>query len=367
MKILHIVKSLGRGGAEMLLQETLKIHRKDLFEFHYIYFLPWKNQMVDGLTQAGGLVENVPAKNNIAILFRIPALIRYVRKHKIQVIHCHLPWAGIAGRIIHKMTGVPVLYTEHNIQERYHFLTRFMNRFTFNWQSKAIAVSADVAQSIQTNIKPAIPVDTILNGVNTASFQRNDLLRQQKRADLGVTASEILIGTIAVFRQQKRIKEWLEVIAAVHKQHPNIKACIVGDGPMREEIMAHVRTLHIEHVVHFAGLQSDVMPWLSAFDIFMMTSAFEGLPIALLEAMSMGCAIVTTDVGGIKELVRHGEEGLMESADNWRQLAVHVEYFLQQPDQMAVFGARARQRVEAAFSMKQMVALLENHYVGYQH
>jgi glycosyltransferase involved in cell wall biosynthesis len=322
--------------------------------------------MVDGLAEAGGMVENVSAKNNIAILFRIPALIRYVRKHQIQVIHCHLPWAGIAGRIIHKMTGVPVLYTEHNIQERYHFLTRFMNRFTFNWQSKAIAVSADVAQSIQKNIKPTIPVDTILNGVNTASFQRDALLRQQKRIELGVAETDILIGTIAVFRQQKRIKEWLEVIATVHRQHPNIKACIVGDGPMREEIMAHVRALHVEHVVHFAGLQSDVIPWLSAFDIFMMTSAFEGLPIALLEAMSMACAIVTTDVGGIKELVRHGEEGLMESADNWAQLSVHLAYFLQHPEQIPVFGARARQRVEAAFSMKQMVALLENHYLGYQ-
>ena len=71
MKVLHIVKSLGRGGAEMLLQETLKQHNQQEFEFHFIYFLPWKNQMVAGLQEAGGIVKNFPAKNNIFIIFLI--------------------------------------------------------------------------------------------------------------------------------------------------------------------------------------------------------------------------------------------------------------------------------------------------------
>ena len=70
IKILHIVKSLGRGGAEVLLQETLKLHNKETYEFHYIYFLPWKNQMVEGITNAGGKVVLFSAKNNIEIILQ---------------------------------------------------------------------------------------------------------------------------------------------------------------------------------------------------------------------------------------------------------------------------------------------------------
>jgi hypothetical protein len=75
-KVLHIIKSLGRGGAEMLLQETLKQHDKSRFEFHYIYFLPWKDQMVAGLKNAGGLVTNIPAKNNKAIILQSKKIVK---------------------------------------------------------------------------------------------------------------------------------------------------------------------------------------------------------------------------------------------------------------------------------------------------
>jgi hypothetical protein len=111
IKVLHLVKSLGRGGAEMLLQETLKLHDQNSFEFHYIYFLPWKNQMVKGIENAGGKVVNLSARNNIWLMLKIPAIIRYIKKNKIQLLHCHLPWSGFAGRFIHLITGIPVLYT----------------------------------------------------------------------------------------------------------------------------------------------------------------------------------------------------------------------------------------------------------------
>src|SRR5688572_27489609 len=113
-RILHLIKSLGRGGAEMLLAETLKVHKKDEFEFHYGYFLPWKNQMVESLQVNGGLVTCFKARNNFELMGQIFRVAEYVRANRIQLIHAHLPWAGILARIVGRVTGIPVIYTEHN-------------------------------------------------------------------------------------------------------------------------------------------------------------------------------------------------------------------------------------------------------------
>ena len=189
IKVLHIIKSLGRGGAEMLLPETLKLHDKKKFEFHYIYFLPWKDQMVEAIQKAGGKVTCLEAKNNIRLLLQYKKIISYCNEHGIDLIHCHLPWAGFVGRLVHKITGIPVIYTEHNMQERYHMVTRSINKISFNSQSLALGVSEDVTSSIKKNIAPKVPVRTLLNGVNTESFERTG--DSQIRKELGITEEGI--------------------------------------------------------------------------------------------------------------------------------------------------------------------------------
>ncbi len=362
MKILHIVKSLGRGGAEMLLQETLKQHDKTKFEFHYIYFLPWKNQMVPGLEEAGGVVKNFSANNNIVIMLQARKIIRYIRENKIELVHCHLPWAGFVGRLIHKLSGIPVYYTEHNKQERYHFITKLINKLTFNWQTKVIAVSNDVAESIEKNIHPNIPVQTILNGANTAHFTRNITAGSELRKQYGFDPNCIVIGTIAVFRFQKRLKEWIDVFKALEKDFPGIRGCIVGDGILNTEIRAYLAQQEMQDKILFPGLQTNVLPWLSAMDIFMMTSEFEGLPVALLEAMSMECAVVCTDAGGIKEVIRNKQDGFLVPVDKWQDIQQPLRYLLQQPEEIKNYGAKARQRVQQAFSLQTMVQQTELAY-----
>ncbi len=362
MKILHIVKSLGRGGAEMLLQETLKLHDRNKFEFHYIYFLPWKDQMVAGLEAARGKVINLPAKNNISIMLQVRKIIRYINENKIELVHCHLPWAGFAGRLIFKMTNVPVFYSEHNKQERYHSLTRTINKLTFNWQTKVIAVSNDVAASIKKNIHPHIPVQTILNGVNTDQFVRNVRSGLELRKQYNIDPSCILIGTIAVFRFQKRLKEWINVFKTLEEKFPGIRGCIVGDGLLKAEIISHLEEHGMTGKIILPGLQSNVMPWLSAIDIFMMTSEFEGLPIALLEAMSMGCAVVSTDAGGIKEVIRDQQDGFIVTVEKWQELHNPLSYLLQHPQEIKNYGEKARRRVQEAFSLKTMVEQTEEAY-----
>lgn len=365
IRILHLIKSLGRGGAETLLSETLKHHDKNNFLFHCIYFLPWKNQLVEEIIAAGGIVRNIPAVNNIRILLQVFRIARYVKENNIQLIHCHLPWAGFVGRIVHLISRIPVIYTEHNKQERYQYLTRLINKFSFNLQSTAIAVSEDVAHSIKLNINPSIQVNTILNGINTEKFRKNLQVGQKIRADLGISSDAIVIGSLGVFRTQKRLNHWLEIFSTVSKQNSSIRGILVGDGPLKQQIISQIKDLGLEKLVFLPGIQSYASDWYAAMDIFMMTSSFEGLPLALLEAMSCECAVVATNAGGISEVVIDGINGSIVDVDQWRGLVSKVQFLLDHPEKRVSMAIAARDRIVHHFSVHQMVDQLENQYIFY--
>lgn len=362
-KVLHIIKSLGRGGAEMLLPETLKLHNKNEFEFHYIYFLPWKNQMVQSILQNGGRVTCVAARNNVLLMSKIGRVVRYVRENRIQLIHAHLPWAGILARVVGKLSGIPVIYTEHNKQERYHFGTRRINLLTMNLLTEIIAVSADVEESIIKNKATLkIPVRTIVNGVNTDHFSRSSVSGRAVRDRFNFAPDDLVVGTIAVFRFQKRLDLWLELAAEILKQISTAKFIVVGDGPLRNELIKRRDALGLKGIVHFAGLETEVRPFLASFDLYMMSSIFEGLPVALLEAMSMECPVIATDAGGIKEVIRHEVDGMLCPVDEPGKLVGYACSLLQDPVLRLNYGAEGRRRVQEKFSMQKMVMELEGVY-----
>jgi len=363
IKILHIIKSLGRGGAEMLLPETLRLHNKEKFEFHTIYFLPWKDQMVPEIEQAGGKVLCMEAANNFKLLSKYKQVAAYCREHKIDLIHAHLPWSGFLARLVYKKTGIPVLYTEHNIQERYHPVTRKLNKLTFNWQSKVLGVSADVSRSINENIKPKIAVQTLLNGVNTKKFNRNLDAAKKIKIKLGVPEEALVIGNIAVFREQKDLVSWVKAFEIINQKFPDVYGLLVGAGPKEEEIKTLIREKGLENRIMLPGLQTDTVAYFSAMDIFMMSSQFEGLPIALLEAMSTGCAIVSTKAGGVIEAVRADADGLLTEVGDFKKLAENSCQLLESNDLRIKMQKSARNRVVSSFGLDNMVKELEKCYL----
>jgi glycosyltransferase involved in cell wall biosynthesis len=363
IQILHIIKSLGRGGAETLLPETLAKHDQSKYRFHYIYFIPWKDQMVSAIQNAGGVVTCFSAKNNLAIMAKIPAIVSYVRKNRIRLIHCHLPWAGITGRIVGRLTRVPVVYTEHNLWERYHKLTYHLNKITYSSQERVIAVSAEVANSIKNHYKNSKPmVQVVLNGINTTKFSDSYQGDLDIRNQYNIPQDCLLIGITCVFRAQKRLTTWLEIAHRIHGSFPEVRFIIIGDGILKEEIYAKAAELQTTGYVHFAGLQTEIRPYLKALDIFMMSSEFEGLPIALLEAMSMEVMPACTEAGGISELVKDGINGVLVPVANPMMLAEKLEPFICNRQAIREMGENARRTVVNSFSMEKMVGELETIY-----
>src|SRR5690606_24136525 len=294
------------------------------------------------------------------LILKANEVIRFCLENQIDLIHCHLPWAGFLGRIVHQRTGIPVTYTEHNLQERYHPLTRFINKFSFNYQNFAFGVSEEVSNSIRNNIKLNIPVRTVLNGVNTENFQKTG--DQSGRESFGIPPEAVVIGNVAVFRFQKRLREWLQVFSEISHNNPKVYGVLVGAGPLEKEIREELKKLGLKDKVFFPGLKTDVKPYLEAMDIFMMSSSFEGLPIALLEAMSMKCAIVATGAGGIKEAIRHEVDGLTCKVEDWRKLSNLCQNLIDDPILLQHYKRSARKRVVESFSLELLVDELERVY-----
>lgn len=364
VRILHLIKSLGRGGAEMLLPEGLRFADRDRFEYRYAYFLPWKDALVPTLRELGAEVTCLPARSSARILLSAGRLARLIRAWRIDLVHCHLPIAGVTGRVAGRLAGVPVIYTEHNKLERYHPWTRRLNLATWRWQDRVIAVSAGVAESIRAHVRSGVPVDVVLNGVDVERFRRDAVEPGPVREELGIPPGAPVVGTVAVFRVQKRLDLWLEAAREIRESCPDAHFIVVGDGPLREELVRKSVELGLTRSVHFPGLREDVRPYLAAMDVYLMSSIFEGLPVALLEAMSMGCVPVCTAVGGIPEVVRSGENGWLTEAGDVRQLAARAVALLRDGGRRDAYARAARATIQREFGMARMTAELESIYEG---
>lgn len=428
IKILHLIKSLGRGGAEKLIPETAKVHNQEKFDFYCLYFYHQENNIVDELEAAGIQVQLIPS-GNLGLFFQVKKVNEFVKKHQIDLIHAHLPWAGILSRSVGKQIPIPIVYTEHNTWDRYNKVSYWGNRVSFKHQDIAIAVSNEVALSMKLNsmLDPYVrggrlKVKVIQNGVNTDFFRRMGESKSQlnsisvslsrsksvnqfnseaveeklinQSTDLQINQSTIkeisylpagelppssrrndsvksflripesapVIGKVAVFRSQKRLWLWVDLALQILKKCPETHFLLVGDGEWRARILEQVEKSGKSAHFHWVGVQKQVIPYLSIMDIYLSTSEFEGLPIAMLEAMSCEVPVVATSAGGIGEIVQHGVQGFLTPIEDYADLAEYAVELLQNPDLRSQFAQAARERVVQEFSMKRMVKELEGVY-----
>jgi glycosyltransferase involved in cell wall biosynthesis len=366
MRILHFIKGLGRGGAEVLLVHALRHADRGRFNFEYAYMLPHKDALVAELTALGAPVHLVAGRSKAQLATATQRLTRLVRERDIDIIHAHLPVAGMVARFAGAWTRTPVLYTEHNLNSHYGRLTRWGNRVTWRLNTACAAVSQPVADSI-AEVMPAsarVPVHTVPNGIDVDQFLSLPG-GDEIRCRLGIPADAGVVINVAVFRQQKRLDLWLQtardVAAAVSSTH----FILVGDGPLRGDVESWRSEMGLADRVHLVGLQDDVKPFLSAADLFLLTSDFEGLPLAVIEGMASGLPVVATRAGGVPDLVGESGEGaggvLVELGDVAGCVA-GVVGLLTDDARLRSTGETARARVRRDFGVERMVAQYQDMY-----
>ncbi len=308
-KILWLIKGLGLGGAEKLLCNALPYLDRERFDYQVGYFLPWKDALVSEL-RAGGLKVtcfDVPNHWRLDAVWRLK---RYLVEERIDLLHIHLPFTGVVGRLGGRWAGTKgIVYTEHNLWPRLNPLMSLLNQATFNLNDAAIAVSQDVADSMTW---PGDEIQVIDNGIDVKALADIPDSRQAVLEEFGLPENTFLIGKVANLTPKKNHDNLLEAFAIFHRSVPEAKLLLVGQYADRLDILKGLANeLRIADHVVFTGPREDVPRLVKALDLFSMASNFEGLPIAMLEAMALGRPVVATAVGGIPGVIRDGIDGLL--------------------------------------------------------
>jgi glycosyltransferase involved in cell wall biosynthesis len=252
----------------------------------------------------------------IAERLRAPSLMlrigRFLRERDIDVAHVHnlapLLYGGLPARLLGPARPA-VIYSEHNQIYRLDARARRRFRGYVKLADVVLAVSQELRSTLVDQLRISRPVRVLHNGIDPAAFAAADGPRI--RRELGCRDGEFLVGTAVVLSEQKGIRYLLDAARIVRATDPALRFLIAGDGPLRAELERQAAALDLRDTVRFLGFRADVPQFIAALDAYVLPSLWEGLPLALLEAMAGGKPIVATRVGGNPEIVDDGDNGLL--------------------------------------------------------
>ena len=374
LRVVRIIARLNIGGPAIhatLLHERLN---RDRFE----------STLVTGTEEAGegnylelygrrADVEIIPdlgreirPLHDLQTLRRLVALMRRVRPH---IVHTHTAKAGAVGRAAARLAGVPiVVHTYHGHVLRGYFppamsaVYRAIERALATRTDRLLAVTARVRDElVALGVGAASQYRIVPLGLDLAPLLVAEARRGEVRAELGLGAGP-LIGIVARLVPIKAHEVFLAAAARVRQQVPSARFLIVGDGERRAALERQTAALGLSAAVHFLGWRADLDRLYADLDVVALTSRNEGSPVALIEAMAAGVPVVSTAVGGVADVVRHGESGLLAPMDDAVGIADHLLTLLAAPDVRRTMGQHGRATVAATYGADRLVSDIEALY-----
>ena len=275
---------------------------------------------------------------------------RIVEGDGVDLVHAHGYKADFYALLATRMAKAPVTATCHNwlgesgTMRAYARLDRYLLRFF----DGIAAVSESVAEQLgQARVRQRVHV--IPNGVPMpCSGSRSTFADQIRMGD------RIVVGTVGRLSSEKGASFLIEAAAKICPDFPRAFFVLVGDGPMRSALEARVRELGMEGQFLFTGQRHDVQQIYRAFDIFVLPSLEEGMPMALLEAMAAGLPVVATKVGGVPDIVNDPSVGTLVDPGDANAIATGIRDLLSDRSRREEIGSKGRKRVEESFSAAAM-------------
>lgn len=361
LRVMFALTSMPVGGAEVLLQNLVQRFDRSRI-IPEICCLKEKGELGEILSKEIPIHSNLlGGKYDLRIFWK---LVRLFKKQKIDA----LVTVGAGdkmfwGRLAARFAGVPVITSALHSTGWPDGVGR-LNRMLTPFTDAFIAVAKEHQRFLSEFEKfPAERVHCIPNGVDTERFIR---LQDDAavRKSLGLPESAPVVGIVAALRPEKNHDLFLNMAARVSNTVPEARFLIIGDGPERTRLEALAKELQITEQVVFAGTRQDIPEVLSTMSVFALTSHNEANPVSILEAMSIGIPVVSTDVGSIHESVADGKSGYLVPAGDLEALSSKVESLLLNPVQSKELGKTARNIVINSWSLDAMVKGYENLLTG---
>lgn len=351
ISILYVITKLELGGAQKHLLSLIRGLDKERFSPYVL--TAYDGLLVDAAKQIPGLklircrfLERPiqPVKDILTLFF----IYRFIRNNNIDIVHTHSSKAGILGRLAAKAAGVKnIIHTVHGWSFHdyqsgiaYYFYL-FLEKFCASFSSLIIVVSQwDKRKAGQQLSGRQDKFRLIRYAINAEEF-RDEAGGIRVRNEFGLSEADLIVGMVACFKPQKSPLDFIKLAGVTAKDFPNAKFILVGDGVLRKKISALINKLNLKGRVILTGWRDDVASILSCLDVFVLTSLWEGLPIAVLEAMAAGLPVIATDTGGVSEVVLDGKTGYLVKPHDIRALQKSLEELLMKPYLREEFGRLA--------------------------
>lgn len=364
-RVLHLITQLPVGGAERVLVDVVRRLDRERFE-SLVCCIQAKGELAAEIDKLGVRSLCLGRMQSKRFDWRaVRDLVRLLREERIALVHSHLYHANLYGRIAAFLAGVPAVVTVHNVYTRTKFHRRLLNRLLVRGTARVIAVSEAIRDDLVAHdrIDPR-RIAVVHNGIDVRRID-SSLTREQARAGLGLSADELALGCIGRLEEQKGHRFLLEACALLGQDlapGARLRLLVVGDGRLRKDLENRAAELGIARWVSFLGTRHDVADILRALDLYVMPSLWEGLSIAMLEAMAAGLPVVISDVSGVAQAVGNNEYGIRIAPGDAPALAAAIRSLAGQPGLRRALGIAARERVQASFSIDAMMAQLNSIY-----
>lgn len=375
IRVLLVITGLGVGGAtNVVLDIASHFNKHPDFDIRILTGpIPAGRTDVTHLAYEQGIATQVIPSlinhiNPIVNLKAVADIRQVLVRGKYDIVHTHSSVAGVVGRLAASIAGVPVIiHHVHGwaLHEDMSALTRMLylnlERLCARVTRRMIVVSRpDIQKGLAHGIGREDQFALIHNGIDLEKF-RQPVDDQLLRSELGLDPHSKLVGMIGRLDKQKNPLDFIQAAARVAARYPEVQFLIVGDGTLRPECERLIDELHLKDKLFLLGYRSDVPRILSVLTITVLSSLWEGLPIAFLEAMSAGKPIIANDVDGASDVVIDGETGFLVTPRQPAEMAERILYLLDHEALRHEMGRVAQQRSNY-FSVQRMVGQIEALY-----
>jgi glycosyltransferase involved in cell wall biosynthesis len=361
LNVCMMVDNLARAGVETQILQLIERFDRTVINPH-LCLLDGTGPESRAMEPADCHVERLGVKSlrRPATLPKAVRFARYLRRHHIDIVHPHFPDSLYFAAPIATLLGVPVVrfrvnlgYWMRPIDRR---LMRFYNRFI---DATLVNCRACRDAVIEQENAPPDSISIIPNGVDLSRYEglaEESLRRWQSDGPR-------TIGAVANLRHVKGLDIFIRAAAIVATRHPDVRFVVAGEGDQRPELEALIRELGLEHRFELPGRTGDVPALLRGIDIAVLSSRSEGAPNVIMEYMAAGKPVVATDVGGVGEMVRHDEAGLLIPSESVEELARAIGSVLSRPDLAIRFAQFGRELALAEFGLETQSRRYESFYL----
>ncbi len=368
LHVVHVIEALGAGGAERLLYTNLKHFDRARVRSTVFTVYSRENHWLEPIRELGVPVMSLNCDGPSSLPRAIKNFSGWLRAHRPDVIHSHLWAANVVARVGGRLAGVPVVSSVHNpdhedaawsdgadVSLTKRRIVKGIDRWTARvGNERLIAVSEYVRQSAYRHLKFSLnEIDLLYNPIDTEALT-NPLQKDRAEwlGELGLPQDAIILLNVARLSPQKGLIHALRALPKIIESYPQAHLLSVGattDPAWHEKLKAEAKQSGVADHFHVLGSRRDVTDFLRVCDVFVFPSLYEGLGIALIEAMASGCACVATTAGPIPEFVENGRDGILVPPADSEAMATAVCELLANPERRKQLGDNARQTALARF------------------